>query len=70
VPLHHGGWLNQHHHIEAARPQPIQPDPEQAVEREEPRAAGTLAPQDRQLAAERKDLKLRFRTAAKPAAEP
>jgi len=70
VPLDHGDRLYQHHDVQAPRPDPIKPDPEQAIELGEPWAAGTLATQDCQLVAERNDLELQFRAAAKPISEP
>ena len=70
MPLDHGGRLHQHHDVQAPRPDPVEPDPEYAIEREELGAARTLAMQDCQLVAERNDLELQFRAAAKPASEP
>ena len=70
MPLDHGGRLHQHHDVQAPRPDPVKPDPEYAIEREELGAARTLATQDCQLVAERNDLELQFRAAAKPTSEP
>jgi len=56
--------------VQAPRPDPVKPGPKPAIERREPGADGTLATQDCQLVAERNDLELQFRAAAKPISEP
>ena len=68
--MDYGGRLHQHHDVQALRPDPVKPDPEYAIEGAEPGTAGTLATQDCQLVAERNDLELQFRAAAKPTSEP
>jgi hypothetical protein len=70
MPLNDGSRLHQDHRIEATRPYPVQPDPEEAVHTKEPGTAWTLAMQDCELVAERNDFELQFHAAAKPASEP
>jgi hypothetical protein len=70
VSLEHGARLHKHDDVQAMRPQPVKPNPEQAIDRREPDTAGTLAAWDCQLAAKRNDLKLHFRAAAKPTSVP
>ena len=60
MPLNHGGRLHHYHHLQESRPQPVEPDPNQAIDREEPGASGPLAAQDGELVAERYDLELQF----------
>jgi hypothetical protein len=43
VPLDDGCRFDQHDGVQAARPQPVQPDPQQAVERREPRTTTSSA---------------------------
>ena len=52
MPLDDGGWLDQHHRLQATRPQSIKPDPEQAVDREQPGPTRPLATKNAQLMAE------------------
>jgi hypothetical protein len=52
VPLDDGGRLNQYHRIETARPQSVEPAPEQAVESEQPRPSRPLAAKNVQLMTE------------------
>jgi hypothetical protein len=49
VPLDHRGRLDQHHHVEATRPEPVEPDPEQAVDCKQPRPTRPLATKNVQL---------------------
>ena len=70
MPLDHGGRLHQHHEVQAPWPDPVEPDPEYAIERGEAGASATLATQNCQLVAERNNLKLQFRAAAKLTSEP
>jgi hypothetical protein len=43
VPLDDGGRLDQYHRVQTARPQSVEPDPEQAVDREQPGPTRPLA---------------------------
>jgi hypothetical protein len=70
VPLDHRCRLDQNHRLQAARPQPVEPDPNYAINREKLGAPGPLAAQDGELMAERYDLELQFYAAAKPTGEP
>ena len=56
VPLDHCCRLDQHHRRQAARPYSVEPDPEQAVEREQPEPARPLAAKNVQLMTEREVL--------------
>ena len=49
MPVDHGCRLDQHHGAEDLRPDPVKPNPEQAVGGEEPRPARVLPAQDDQL---------------------
>jgi hypothetical protein len=49
MPLDHGRRFDQHHDFQTAQPYPIEPDPEQAVQRCKLWTTGPLAPQNRQL---------------------
>jgi hypothetical protein len=46
MPLEDGGQLNQHHHLKTARPQSVEPDPEQAVDRDQSEPTRPLATQN------------------------
>lgn len=77
MPLNHGGRLNHYDHLQKSRPQPVEPDPNQAINREKPGASrplaaqdGELVAEDGELVAERDDLELQFYAAAKPTGEP
>ena len=52
VPLDDGGWLDQHHCVQAARPQSVKPDPEQPVDRKQPGPTRSLAAMNMQLVTE------------------
>jgi|HubBroStandDraft_6_1064221.scaffolds.fasta_scaffold1679264_1 hypothetical protein len=69
VPLDHGRWFDQQHGPQAARPQPVEPDPKYAIGQAEPRTAGPLASQNGQLMAEGDDLEFQCRPASKSAQE-
>ena len=43
MPLNDGGRLDQHHRIQTARLQAVEPDPEQAVDRKQPGPSRPLA---------------------------
>lgn len=70
MPLDHGRRLHQHHQVQTPRPQPVEPDPEEAVYGEEPGTTGALATQDDQLVAQRDDFKLQGRAASAAASDP
>jgi hypothetical protein len=44
VPLDFGCGLDQHHGVQASRPNPVEPHPEQPVCREQPKPTFVLAP--------------------------
>jgi hypothetical protein len=52
VPLNDGGRLDQHHRVQTARPQSVEQDPEQAVDREQPGPTWPLAAKNVQLVTE------------------
>jgi hypothetical protein len=56
VPLDDGGRLDQHHRVHTARPQAVEPDPEQAVDRKQPKPTRPLAAQHVKLMTESKVL--------------
>src|SRR5271169_3626189 len=49
VPLHNGSRLDQHHRVQTARPQSVKPDPQQTVDRKQPRPTRPLAAKNMQL---------------------
>jgi hypothetical protein len=56
VPLDDGGRLDQHHHLQTARPQSVEPDPEQAVDRDQSEPTRPLVTKNVQLVTEGKVL--------------
>jgi hypothetical protein len=52
VPLDDGGGLDQHQRVQTARPYSVEPDPEQAVNREQPGPTRPLAVKNMQLMTE------------------
>ena len=52
MPLDDGGRLDQHHRVQTVRPQSVEPDPEQAVKRKQPRPTRPLATKNMQLMTE------------------
>jgi hypothetical protein len=52
VPLDDSGRLNQHHRLQTARPQSVEPDPEQAIDRDQSEPTRPLATQNVQLVTE------------------
>ena len=52
MPLDDGGRLDQNHRLQTARPQSVKPNPEQAVEREQPGPTRPPATKNAQLMAE------------------
>jgi hypothetical protein len=61
MPLNHGGRLHHYDHLQESRPQAVEPDPNQAINREKLGASGPLAAQNGKLVAKRYDLYLRGR---------
>jgi hypothetical protein len=61
-----GRRLNRHHQVQTARPQPVEPDPQQAVDGAEPETPGALPTKDIQLTVHGDYLQFQFRTATKP----
>jgi len=54
--LDDGGRLDQYHQLQTARPQPVEPDPKQAVDREQPGSTRLLAAKNVQLVTQREVL--------------
>jgi len=52
MPVNDGGGLDQHHRVQTARPDSVEPDPQQAVDRERAGATRALAPKHMQLKTE------------------
>jgi hypothetical protein len=61
VPLDDSGRLDQHHRVQTARPQLVEPDPEQAVDREQSEPPRSLAMENVQLMTEGEVLKFEDR---------
>ena len=49
MPLDHGRRLDQYHRVDDLRPNPVEPHPQEPVERGKPRPTGPLSAQDGQL---------------------
>jgi hypothetical protein len=62
--------FTQHHYVEATRPKPVEPDPQEPIYGDESPTARMLAMQDRHLVTQRDDLEFQFHAAAKPTSEP
>jgi hypothetical protein len=69
VPLDHGRWLYQHHHLQRAWPQSLKPDPQQVVDREKPGPTWPLATQNLQLVRQREVLQFHNRPTTESAYE-
>jgi hypothetical protein len=52
VPLDYRCWLDQHHRLQTTRPQSVEQDPEQAVDREQPGSTRPLPAKNVQLVTE------------------
>ena len=68
MPLDHRCRLDQDHHLQTAGPQSVEPDPEQAVDREQPEPTGSLSAENGQLMSKGENLefqKLGYETATK-----
>ena len=66
VPLDDGGRLDQHHHLQTAWPQSVEPSPEQAVATTKPRSAGPLPMENGQLMPESQHLQFQGDATPKP----
>jgi hypothetical protein len=64
VPLDHRCRLDQQHHVEATRPEPVEPDPEQAVDSEQPGPTRPLTTKNMQLVTEGEVLQFQNRPTA------
>jgi Recombinase len=69
MPLDNRCRFYQDDDVEAVRPQPIEPDPEDAIDARQPRPARALAFEHQQLVAQGDDRQLQGSAAAKPAPE-
>ena len=67
MPLNDGGGLDQHHRVHTARPYPVEPDPQQAVDRGQPEATRALAAKNMQLMTEGEIFQFHCRPAPQPA---
>ena len=67
MPLDDGSRLDQHHRVQTARPQSIEPDPQQAVDRKQPGPTQPLATKNVQLMTESKVLQFQNRPATESA---
>jgi hypothetical protein len=65
MPLHHGRRLDQYHRVNDLRPNPVEPHPQEPVERCKLRPTGPLSVQDGQLMLQGNKLKLQRSAAAK-----
>jgi hypothetical protein len=70
MPLDYGRGLHEHHQLEAARPHPVEPDPNDTIYCEQPNPTAMPATQNRQLVTKRDNLKLQGRATTAPASEP
>ena len=66
MPLDNCGGLDQHHRIQAARPQPIEADPEQAVDSKKPGPTRSLSAENGQLMSKGENLQFQKDSATKP----
>ena len=60
MPLDHGCRLDQHHGIEDLRPNPVKPNPDKSIRREEPNPTGVPAPQYAHLMSKGNELKFKL----------
>ena len=65
MPMNDGRRLDQNHDFEIARPEPVEPDPEQAVAGAKTQPAWALASEHAQLMAEGDDLQFQLGSATK-----
>jgi hypothetical protein len=66
MPLDHGCRFYQHHHLQAARPNSVEPGPQQAVATTKPRSAGPLAMENGHLMSQSQHLKFQGGPTPKP----
>ena len=59
MPLDRGCRLDQHHGIEDLRPNPVKPNPEKSIRRQEPNPTWVPAPQDAHLMSKGNELKFK-----------
>ena len=64
MPADHGRRFDEYQGIEEFRPQSVKPHPEQTVGEEEPKAAGTLPPENNNLMSQGDELELQRCAAA------
>jgi hypothetical protein len=64
MPCDHSRRFDEYQRIEEMRLHPVEPNPEQAVGQEEPKAAGALPPENDNLMAQGDELKLQRRATA------
>ena len=64
MPSDHGRRFDEYQGIEEFVPQSVKQDPEQTVGKEEPKAAGTLPPENNNLMSQGDELKLQRCAAA------
>jgi hypothetical protein len=69
MPPDHSRRFNEYQGIEEFVPQSVKQDPEQTVGKEEPKAAGTLPPENNNLMSQSDELKLQRCAAADADAE-
>jgi len=69
VPLDNGGRLDQHHRVQTARPQSVEPNPEQTVDRKQPGPTRPLAAKNMQLMTESEVFQFKNGPTAEPACD-
>jgi len=67
VPLDDGSRLDQHHRVQTARPQSVEPDLEQTVDRKQLRPTRPLAVKNKQLMTESEVFQFKNGPTAEPA---
>lgn len=66
MPLDHGCGLDQNHQLQAARPNPVEPNPQQAIAWTKLRSARPLPVENRQLMPEGEHLQFQGDPTPKP----
>ena len=69
MPLHHGCRLDQHPGVDDLRPDPVEPHPQEPIERRKLRLAGPLSPHHGQLMTHGNQLNFQRGAAAKAEGE-
>ena len=69
MPLHHGYRLDQYHRVGDLRPDPVEPHPQEPIERRKLRPAGPLSAQHGQLMTHGHQLNFQRGAAAKTEGE-